>query len=110
MLIIKHRIDTLKKVTNTNTKFGIEFDVRSHNKKITIGHDPFNSKKLLDRHMRTLKNRFIVFDVKEEGIEDKIIQVIKKYKIKNYFLLNVTFPRINYFLKIRKKIDFSLRI
>ena len=34
-------------------------------------------------------------NVKSEGIEFSVIEYLKKYKIKNYFFLDCTFPMIN---------------
>ena len=41
MIIVKHRINSIKKLKKTSVNFGIEFDVRSYSKKIIIEHSPF---------------------------------------------------------------------
>ena len=41
MLIIKHRINTVKDLMNLPKKFGAEIDIRSFNNELIINHNPF---------------------------------------------------------------------
>ena len=41
MLIIKHRLNTIKKLEKLNYDYGAEIDIRSYNREIIISHDPF---------------------------------------------------------------------
>jgi hypothetical protein len=109
MLKILHRVNTVEKLNNTNIKYGIEIDVRSFNKKLILNHEPFQDSVSLNTILKKYQHKHLIFNVKEEGIEDLILSYIKKFKIKDYFLLDVTFPKIYHFIKNKKKINLCLR-
>ena len=109
MLIIKHRINSIDKLKNTNFNFGVEFDVRSHNKKIIVNHEPFKKSIFLNHYLKFFKHKFAIVNIKEEGIEKSVIKILKKNKIKKYFLLDVTIPQI-YKLSRIKFNNFALRL
>jgi hypothetical protein len=107
MQIIIHRVNTLEKLSKVSTEFGIEIDIRGYGNKLYLSHDP------LDNHLdycelETLLNAYqhkiIVFNVKEAGYEQKIIDCAKKYNIDNYFFLDVEFP---YFYNATRKLNFK---
>ena len=110
MLIIKHRINSIKKLKNTNNNFGIEFDVRSHNRKIIINHEPFEKSILLNNYLKFFKHKFAVINIKEEGIEKSVIEILNKNKIKKYFLLDVTIPQMHKIIKTKSCYNFAIRI
>jgi hypothetical protein len=92
MLIIKHRVNTVKELKTLPIEYGVEVDIRSNNKDLVISHDPFqNGEKLMD-WLNEYNHAFIIFNIKEEGIEFILLDLIKKLKIKNYFLLDQSFP------------------
>ncbi len=41
MIIIKHRINTIRNLNKTDKNFGVEIDLRSDKKNIYPHHDPF---------------------------------------------------------------------
>ena len=92
MLIIKHRVNTSKKLRELKECFGAEIDIRSNKKDLIISHDPFKKGEKLSNWLNEFKHKFIIFNIKEEGIEFELYKLIKKFKIKNYFLLDQSFP------------------
>lgn len=110
MIKIQHRVNSLKKLKNINHNFGVEVDVRSINKKLILNHEPFLKALSLDTFLKKFNHKFLILNVKEEGIENLILNCVKKNRIKNYFLLDVTFPKIFQFIKNKKKNNFCLRI
>ncbi|MDB9746535.1 hypothetical protein OAB07_00500 [Candidatus Pelagibacter sp.] len=110
MIKIQHRVNTLRKLKNINESFGVEIDVRSINKKLILNHEPFQNAVLLDTFLKKFNHKFLILNVKEEGIENAILNCVKKNKVKNYFLLDVTIPKIFQFIKNKKKSNFCLRI
>ena len=97
MQIIIHcinKIDDLKKIPQ---KYGVEIDIRGYGNKTLLNHDPIDDPLKYDEletYLKNFKHAFIIFNVKEAGYEQKIINLAAKYKIpKNkYFLLDVEFP------------------
>lgn len=94
MLYIKHRINTVKDLRTVPSHMGIEVDIRYKEEKLILQHDAFKGGELFEDLLKEYNHAFIVLNVKSEGIEDEIITVIRKYKIKDYFFLDLSFPAI----------------
>ena len=43
-------------------------------------------------YLENYKHKTLVLNLKEAGIEEEVIKLVKKYKIKSYFLLDVEMP------------------
>ena len=110
MIKIQHRVNSLKKLKNIDHNYGVEVDVRSINKKLILNHEPFQKALPLDTFLKKFNHKFLILNVKEEGIENLILNCVKKNRIKNYFLLDVTIPKIFQFIKNKKKNNLCLRI
>ena len=108
MIKIQHRVNSLKKLKNTDHNFGVEVDVRSINKKLILNHEPFQKATSLDTFLKKFNHKFLILNVKEEGIENLILNYVKKNRIKNYFLLDVTVPKIFQFIKNKKNNNFVI--
>jgi len=106
MLIIKHRINTSNKLKTISKDFGVEIDLRSHKNEIYLHHDPFKKGELFTAWIKSYNHKLIVLNIKEEGLENKILKILKKNKIKNYFFHDQTFSSL---LKSKNKINVSLR-
>ena len=107
MLIIKHRTNTIAKVKNTPHEFGLEIDLRSNLKKIIVDHEPLKSSIAFENLLSHYNHKFLIANIKEEGIEDEVVKILKKNNIKNYFLLDVTVPQI---IKISKKKNYPIAL
>ncbi len=94
MEIIIHRINTVKKLKLIPLKYGTEIDVRSYNKKLILSHDPFKKGDNLNDYLKNYNHGTLIVNIKEAGIEHLVVKQLKKFKIKNYFLLDVEFPFI----------------
>ena len=103
MLIISHRVNTITDLINTPINYGIEVDLRDFNGNIILAHDPFIDGNLLMFFLKFYNHSFIILNIKSEGIEYKVLEIIKLYNIKNYFFLDSTIPMINNLIKIGEK-------
>jgi len=92
MIFTSHRINTINKLKKTPKCYGIEVDLRDYKKKIILSHDPFKSGDNFVEFLKEYDHKFLVLNIKSEGIESAIIKSLKKYKIKNYFFLDCSFP------------------
>lgn len=95
MQIIIHRVNTIEKLKTIPKEYGVEIDIRGYGSKMLLNHDPIDDPSKYDELEEYLKNyhhSFIIFNTKEAGYEQRIIDMAKKYKIENYFLLDVEFP------------------
>ena len=102
MIFIAHRINSINKLKNLNPKFGVEIDLRDYNKDIHIVHDPFKKGIKLSKYLKNYKHKFIICNIKSERIEFQDIKILKKFKIKNFFFLDSSFPMK--VICVRKKI------
>lgn len=95
MVIIRHRVNTLLEISNVETKYGVEIDLRSHNGEIIVSHDPFTANPIFfDKWLKYYNHNILILNVKEEGIEKKVLAIVKQHKVENFFFLDQTFPLI----------------
>lgn len=92
MLIIKHRLNTIKKLEKLRYDYGAEIDIRSYNQDIVISHDPLKKGERLTEWLKNFRHKFIIFNIKEEGLEFQLNKLLKKFNIQEYFLLDQSFP------------------
>ena len=103
MIKIIHRINSIKKLKKIDNNHGIEIDVRSFNKNLILNHDPFKNGDLLKNWIKFYNHKLLIVNIKEEGLEYQILKILNKYKIKNYFFLDQTFPFLVKFSHRMKK-------
>ena len=89
--IILHRINKVNELKKIDTNYGVEVDVRSFKDKLICCHDPFFKGDNFDDWIKEFNHKFLILNIKEEGIEKNLIEIMKFYKITNFFLLDVTF-------------------
>lgn len=94
MIFIRHRVNSLAKLKNVPSNEGVEIDLRSKNKDIYLHHDPFKKGELFSNWIKSFKHRLIVLNVKEEGLEPKILSILKRNNVKNYFFHDQTFSTL----------------
>ena len=103
MQIIAHRKNTIAELSQTPTQFGIEVDIRSWEKGLTIHHDPFVQGEDFKEWLRHYKHQILILNVKEEGLEAQLIELMKEHNISNYFFLDQSFPFLVKWAKLGEK-------
>ena len=73
---------------------GVEFDLHSYKDNLVVVHDAFNNGIRLDEFLEFANGRFLAVNIKEEGIENKVLYTLKKMNYKNFFLFDVCFPQV----------------
>ena len=106
MMIIRHRVNSWNKLKSIPESEGVEIDLRSSRNDIYLHHDPFKKGVLFEKWIKFFKHKFIVLNVKEEGLEKKVLKILKKNKIKNFFFHDQTFSSL---LKNMKNTNVSVR-
>jgi hypothetical protein len=95
MIIIKHRINTITELSLIDLNYGVEIDLRSQNLEIIMSHDPYTSNSLLfSEWIQSYRHSMLVLNIKEEGIEQQVFEIINKANIENFFCLDQSFPFI----------------
>lgn len=91
-LLIKHRINTINNLKKTDKKYGLEIDIRSWGQKLILSHDPFKAGTNFEKWLSYYNHSFLILNTKEEGLEKKVLSLMNKFKIKNFFFLDQSFP------------------
>lgn len=98
MIKIIHRVNTIEWIKKTDPKYGVEIDLRTwminNNKEIILNHEPFEEGDSFEEYLKFYNHAFIILNIKEAWIEDKVIEMVEWRGIKDYFLLDVEFPYI----------------
>ena len=94
MIIIKHKVNTVQELKESPPKLGIEIDVRLFGKRLILHHDPFQDGDVLEDFLKHYQHAFVIFNIKSEGIGGEVMRLAEKFGIKDYFLLDVSFPFI----------------
>ena len=95
MEFIAHRINKLEELEKLSKKYGVEIDLRDNvDGKIYINHDPFILGEDFEEYLKKYNHGTMILNVKSERIELKILELLKKYNIENYFFLDSSFPMI----------------
>lgn len=92
MNIIVHRRNTINELLSTDSKFGVEVDVRSDGRKLIIQHDPLVGGVYFEDWIEAYNHGTLILNVKEEGLESELIGLMKKKGINDYFFLDQSFP------------------
>ncbi|MBN2368844.1 hypothetical protein JXC34_07510 [Candidatus Woesearchaeota archaeon] len=94
MQIIIHRINTIEELKKIPKDCGVEIDVRAYGDKLILNHEPHADGEDLRAYLTYYDHAFIIFNIKEDGIEEEVINLAKEHKIENFFLLDVEYPFI----------------
>lgn len=100
MDIVIHKINTIQELKYIPKKYGVEIDVRAYKKKIVLSHEPFINGEDLKNYLNFFFHKLLVINIKETGIEKKVLNLLKKRNIKNFFLLDLEFP---FYFRAKKK-------
>jgi hypothetical protein len=95
MILISHRINTIQELKETPKEHGVEIDIRGYGGKMVLTHDPIKEEGKydeLEEYLEHYNHKFIIFNLKEAGYEQRVIDLAKKHGIEDYFLLDVEFP------------------
>lgn len=94
MDIIAHRINTIKELKAVPEEFGVEIDLRGNGNNLILQHEPFKDGEHFEEFISYYKHKSIILNIKSERIEYNVLDILKKYNIKNYFFLDSSFPMI----------------
>lgn len=91
---IAHRINTVKELSMLPAEYGVELDLRDSGDKLILQHDPFSSGEEFDDYLKHYHHGTMILNIKSERIEHKVLELLKKYSISDYFFLDSSFPMI----------------
>jgi hypothetical protein len=92
MKIIAHRRNTIEQLKATPKQYGVEVDIRSYGDLLVIHHDPFVEGESFDKWVAEYQHGTLILNVKEEGLEARVIELMRTHGIDDYFFLDQSFP------------------
>ncbi|MDA8575555.1 hypothetical protein N9L24_00730 [Candidatus Marinamargulisbacteria bacterium] len=97
MILINHRINTIKQLNEVPINNGIELDIRYHENTLILHHDPFQHHENNPEKFEELLKKWhhkgpMVLNIKTEGVENFCIDLVNKYNVKNWFFLDLSMP------------------
>ena len=92
MKFISHRRNTIEELQATPREYGVEVDIRSDHGQLLIHHDPFAKGDDFEEWLKHFQHGTLILNVKEEGLEARLVDLMKQNKIEDYFFLDQSFP------------------
>ena len=92
MIKILHQVNKKKELLNTKKTFGVEVDIRSYGERLIINHDPFTDGEDFLDWITAYNHEALILNVKEEGLEERLMSIMSEQEIENYFFLDQSFP------------------
>ena len=92
MLYISHRINDINQLKQTPSSMGVEIDIRSNGQDLILQHDPFTPGTQFHDWLKCYQHQLIILNIKEEGLEERILSCLNEFNITNYFFLDQSFP------------------
>ena len=94
MQTIIHRVNTVHGLGEIPREFGVELDIRDHDGRLVINHEPYSGGEPFEAYCRKFGHALMIVDVKSEGIEGAALGVLEKNGIDNFFFLGLSFPSV----------------
>jgi len=85
MRLIAHRRNTVSELINTPANYGVEVDIRSFGEQLIIHHDPCVTGESFEDWISVYKHGTLILNVKEEGLESRLISQMELHGIYDYF-------------------------
>lgn len=95
MIYIKHRVNDRLDLINLDKHNGAEIDLRLRNGRIVLAHDPYSDGEEFESWITNYDHNILILNTKEDGLEDQILEILKRNNLKKYFFLDQPFPTQN---------------
>ncbi|HPU14707.1 MAG TPA: phosphatidylinositol-specific phospholipase C/glycerophosphodiester phosphodiesterase family protein [Polymorphobacter sp.] len=92
MELIAHRRNTVAELLATPRHHGIEMDVRSWGERLVIHHDAFIEGEDFEAWLGHYAHGTLILNVKEEGLEARLLALMAAHGIERFFFLDQSFP------------------
>ncbi len=92
MRFIAHRRNALADLAATPAECGIEVDIRSQGNELIVQHDPFQPGDRFDEWISHFRHGTLILNVKEEGLESRLLDCMSRHSIEDFFFLDQSFP------------------
>lgn len=90
--IIAHRRNRIEQLIATPHDQGVEVDIRSDDGRLVIHHDPFAQGEDFEAWIGHYRHGTLILNVKEEGLEVRLLAIMADRGIDRFFFLDQSFP------------------
>ena len=94
MIKIIHRVNNLNELKKIDKSYGVEVDIHAYGEKLIVNHSAFENGSELSEWLSICGDRLVILNIKEEGIESRVRDMAVKFGIKNFMLLDLSFPAL----------------
>lgn len=91
MQLIAHRRNQRDELRDTPKTYGVEIDLRSAGDRLILHHDPFVDGVDFESWLSDFAHKTLILNVKEEGLEQRLIKLMVEHGISDYFFLDQSF-------------------
>ena len=78
-------------------------DIRSFRNRLIVHHEPFVEAIDFEEWIKHFHHNTLILNIKEEGIEYRVKDIVEKHGIKDYFFLDLSFPYLIKMIKTGEK-------
>ena len=88
----RHRVNAVEELEKVPPHLGIEFDLRSDGDRVIVTHDAFTNGPTIEEFFPRIGPRPCIFNVKCEGVEERVLAQAAKARIDEFFFLDLSVP------------------
>ncbi len=88
----QHRVNAIADLQALPLDVGLEFDLRSDGDAVLVTHDPFTAGPTIEAFFPHIGRRPCIFNVKCEGIEQRVLNLAQQHGIHDFFFLDLSVP------------------
>ncbi|MGE0409162.1 MAG: phosphatidylinositol-specific phospholipase C/glycerophosphodiester phosphodiesterase family protein [Amphiplicatus sp.] len=92
MQIIVHRRNRRAELAAVPAEYGVEIDLRSEGGRLILHHDPFAAGEDFEDWLTAFRHKTLILNVKEEGLEARLLDLMAARGIEDFFFLDQSFP------------------
>ena len=94
MLKILHRVNDPAQLHKLPNSFGVEMDLHAYGNHLVVHHDAFNRGFAFSEWLDNFRHSLVILNIKEEGIEQRVLDEVLARKIDNFFMLDLSVPAL----------------
>lgn len=87
-------MNSIKDLQSTSNNLGVEIDIRTFGSDLILQHEPFVSGTRLEDWLAHFNHQMLIVNVKEDGLESSILDLMEKFEIKDFFFLDQSMPSL----------------
>lgn len=94
MDFVIHRVNAIETLKTISPEYGVEIDLRAEGSRLVLNHDPYLGGTSFVDYLDAYCHGLLVLNIKETGIENDVLKLVRQKGIREFFLLDVEFPFI----------------